>query len=113
MGIQDFQDELLFKNNEAKLTDAQLLQAMRDEFPSAKGKIFTADKATRLKLLTGMRRLFNRRVHDNQDIAPPKGGVWVANYYSARNPLRLSSLVILGVVARMFRCATRSSCWCT
>ena len=31
--------------------------------------------------------------------------VWVANYYSARNPLRLSSLVILGVVARMFRCA--------
>ena len=39
--------------------------------------------------------------------------VWVANYYSARNPLRLSSLVILGVVARMFRCATRSSCWCT
>ena len=41
------------------------------------------------------------------------GDVWVANYYSARNPLRLSSLVILGVVARMFRCATRSSCWCT
>ena len=40
-------------------------------------------------------------------------GTWVANYYSARNPLRLSSLVILGVVARMFRCATRSSCWCT
>ena len=37
----------------------------------------------------------------------------MANYYSARNPLRLSSLVILGVVARMFRCATRSSCWCT
>ena len=28
--------------------------------------------------------------------------VWVANYYSARNPLRLSSVVILGVVARMF-----------
>ena len=43
----------------------------------------------------------------------PFGYVWVANYYSARNPLRLSSLVILGVVARMFRCATRSSCWCT
>ena len=43
--------------------------------------------------------------------APPD--LWVANYYSARNPLRLSSLVILGVVARMFRCATRSSCWCT
>ena len=41
------------------------------------------------------------------------GHLWVANYYSARNPLRLSSLVILGVVARMFRCATRSSCWCT
>ena len=43
----------------------------------------------------------------------PMRDVWVANYYSARNPLRLSSLVILGVVARMFRCATRSSCWCT
>ena len=44
---------------------------------------------------------------------PYGSGLWVANYYSARNPLRLSSLVILGVVARMFRCATRSSCWCT
>ena len=43
----------------------------------------------------------------------PALSLWVANYYSARNPLRLSSLVILGVVARMFRCATRSSCWCT
>ena len=42
-----------------------------------------------------------------------RADLWVANYYSARNPLRLSSLVILGVVARMFRCATRSSCWCT
>ena len=30
-----------------------------------------------------------------------------------RNPLRLSSLVILGVVARMSRCATRSSYWFT
>ena len=39
--------------------------------------------------------------------------LWVANYYSARNPLRLSSLVILGVVARMSRCATRSSYWFT
>ena len=46
-------------------------------------------------------------------LARLRDGVWVANYYSARNPLRLSSLVILGVVARMFRCATRSSCWCT
>ena len=44
---------------------------------------------------------------------PEAPDLWVANYYSARNPLRLSSLVILGVVARMFRCATRSSCWCT
>ena len=40
--------------------------------------------------------------------ARPSRLVWVANYYSARNPLRLSSLVILGVVARMFRCATRA-----
>ena len=46
-------------------------------------------------------------------ITGPASALWVANYYSARNPLRLSSLVILGVVARMFRCATRSSCWCT
>ena len=49
-------------------------------------------------------------VHERQVVGTR---VWVANYYSARNPLRLSSLVILGVVARMFRCATRSSCWCT
>ena len=48
---------------------------------------------------------------DSSPSAP--ADMWVANYYSARNPLRLSSLVILGVVARMFRCATRSSCWCT
>ena len=49
------------------------------------------------------------------DDGPVERGVslWVANYYSARNPLRLSSLVILGVVARMFRCATRSSYWFT
>ena len=47
------------------------------------------------------------------EAVPAGGDLWVANYYSARNPLRLSSLVILGVVARMFRCATRSSCWCT
>ena len=45
--------------------------------------------------------------------SPLRADLWVANYYSARNPLILSSLVILGVVARMFRCATRSSCWCT
>ena len=35
--------------------------------------------------------------------------LWVANYYSARNPLRLSSLVILGVVARMFGGGPHSS----
>ena len=75
LGIQDFQDELLAKNNDAKLTDEQLLQAMRDEFPTAKGQIFTADLQTRLKRLDEMRRLFNRRTHDNQAIVPPRGGV--------------------------------------
>ena len=40
----------------------------------------------------------------------PVGG-GIAN--QPRNPLRLSSLVILGVVARMSRCATRSSYWFT
>ena len=56
--------------------------------------------------------LTETRVCDWQYL-PERFDGWVANYYSARNPLRLSSLVILGVVARMFRCATRSSCWCT
>ena len=60
--------------------------------------------------------ILNRSRHRAPNLRPSDrilAGVWVANYYSARNPLRLSSLVILGVVARMFRCATRSSCWCT
>ena len=62
--------------------------------------------------------LTSKRARDASRVASLVGQierpiVWVANYYSARNPLRLSSLVILGVVARMFRCATRSSCWCT
>ena len=48
---------------------------MRDEFPTAKGQIFTADLKTRLKRLDEMRRLFNRRAHDNQAIVPPRGGV--------------------------------------
>ena len=61
---------------------------------------------------------FGVRFRDAADLLAQHGltvsdDVWVANYYSARNPLRLSSLVILGVVARMFRGATRSSCWCT
>ena len=46
--------------------------------------------------------------------AAPLGGTcgWrIAN--QPRNPLRLSSLVILGVVARMSRCATGSSYWFT
>ena len=43
---------------------------------------------------------------------PSTGCGWrIAN--QPRNPLRLSSLVILGVVARMSRCATRSSYWFT
>ncbi len=58
------------------------------------------------RLMRNIDRLIDKRLTSFRNL-------WVANYYSARNPLRLSSLVILGVVARMFRCATRSSCWCT
>ena len=80
--IQDYQDELLARNNQAKLTDEQLLEDMRAKFPAATGKIFTSDDLQeRLSILRGMRRLFNRGKHDNQRIAPPPGGVkqWDAN----------------------------------
>ena len=33
--IQDYQDELLARNNQAKLTDEQLLEDMRAKFPAA------------------------------------------------------------------------------
>ena len=63
---------------------------------------------------TGTREAWIEMLHEDRgDLDSVLQELWVANYYSARNPLRLSSLVILGVVARMFRCATRSSCWCT
>ena len=55
----------------------------------------------------------DEREHLLSTVGQAHAGLWVANYYSARNPLRLSSLVILGVVARMSRCATRSSYWFT
>jgi hypothetical protein len=59
MRVMQFQDQLLADNMKAKLTDAQLLEAMRKEFPNAKGKIFTADQETRLGIMRVVRRLFN------------------------------------------------------
>ena len=44
-------------------------------------------------------------------VTGPTCGWRIAN--QPRNPLKLSSLVILGVVARMSRRATRSSYWFT
>ena len=79
--IMDYQDWLLAYNNQAKLTDRQLLEDMKARFPHAKGQIFTADLPTRLKRLRAMRRLFNRGKHGDQAIEPPTGGVkqWDAN----------------------------------
>ena len=82
-------------------TDQPPLWIATSDLPTSPGHPFYARLTT---LLDGHH--FDRFVEGLCDL-------WVANYYSARNPLRLSSLVILGVVARMFRCATRSSCWCT
>ena len=53
----------------------------------------------------------SRHVDLDEDLAVLACGWRIAN--QPRNPLRLSSLVILGVVARMSRCATRSSYWFT
>ena len=80
-GIQHFQDDLLARNTHAKLTDEQLLAAMREEFPDATGQIFTGHLGIRLARLRDMRRLFNRGQHDNQRIDPPPGGLkrWDAN----------------------------------
>ena len=80
-GIQHFQDDLLARNTHAKLTDEQLLAAMRDEFPDAMGQIFTGHLGIRLTRLRDMRRLFNLGQHDNQRIDPPPGGVkrWDVN----------------------------------
>jgi hypothetical protein len=75
MRVMQFQDQLLADNMKAKLTDAQLLEAMRKEFPNAKGKIFTADQETRLGIMRVVRRLFNEGRHGSQTIQAPKGGV--------------------------------------
>lgn len=75
MRVMQFQDQLLADNMKAKLTDAQLLEAMRAEFPNAKGKIFTADQETRLGIMRVVRRLFNEGRHGSQTIQAPKGGV--------------------------------------
>ena len=72
------------------------------------GQILTHEGYAKIALVD-----LGREASDALRASWPAARLWVANYYSARNPLRLSSLVILGVVARMFRCATRSSCWCT
>lgn len=77
MSVMKYQDFILSRNNTAKLTDEQLLEAMKKEFPNSKGKIFTGDLPTRLSILGAVRRLFNENRHGSQTIAPPDGGVKV------------------------------------
>lgn len=72
MRVMQFQDQLLSSNYKAKLTDEQLLEAMKKEFPNAKGKIFTADLPTRLAILRSVRRLFNAGHHGKQGTVPPQ-----------------------------------------
>ena len=87
------------------------MRAYSMDLPNECSTIATRAFARYRACLLGPQTTAAGEVAPRQHHAPPE--LWVANYYSARNPLRLSSLVILGVVARMFRCATRSSCWCT
>jgi hypothetical protein len=70
-----YQDRLLADNVKAKLTDAQLLETLREEFPNAKGKIFTGPQDERLAILRAVRRLFNAGKHGKQSTPAPTGGV--------------------------------------
>ena len=67
--------------------------------------------------MSGAQSISTRRAYGVQRVCRvwhcARSSVWVANYYSAPQSVEIISFVILGVVARMFRCATRSSCWCT
>lgn len=63
MRVKDFQNWLLERNVEWKLTDLQLLALMRLEFPEATGQIFTADLVTALRILSGVRAHYNRDGH--------------------------------------------------
>lgn len=75
MRVMAYQDKLLADNVKAKLTDMELLKALRAEFPNAKGKIFTGSDEERLSILRSVRALFNRGKHGDQQVAAPKGGV--------------------------------------
>ena len=91
------------------LNEAIVVFADHDDVLDALDALRTSDGRDDAELIVAL----IKRMATAAGIKINRDDVWVANYYSARNPLRLSSLVILGVVARMFRCATRSSCWCT
>ena len=101
-------------------TEDDLLEAAAEVSPHISDFALDLYGSSGLAIPKARYRSFHRdETFDNAILNPDSSDwvlylhLWVANYYSARNPLRLSSLVILGVVARMFRCATRSSCWCT
>jgi len=65
MRVQAFQDDLMKKNYKAKLTDAELAEAMRAEFPNA--------VAFEEKHVAGIRSQFNNGRRPSQEgVKPPK-----------------------------------------
>lgn len=63
MRVQAFQDDLMKKNYKAKLTDAELAEAMRKEFPNA--------VAFEEKHVAGIRSQFNNGRRPSQEGAKP------------------------------------------
>ena len=77
MRVMEFQDHQLVRQTERKLSDDELLDEMRDEFPETVGKIFTADRETRRSILRAVRNLYNAGKHSK---AAPKPEVPVVEY---------------------------------
>jgi hypothetical protein len=75
MPVMKFQDNQLAQQPTRKLTDQQLLDEMKAEFPNSKGAIFMGEPKTRLAIMKLVRRLFNESRHGHQTIQPPAGGV--------------------------------------
>lgn len=68
--IVRFQNTTLLENVERKLTDVQLLYVWRVEFPSAVGRVFTADWKTGVSIVRGVRAEFNRNGHGEPERVP-------------------------------------------
>jgi hypothetical protein len=84
MRVMEFQDWQLAQQPKRRLTDVQLLDEMKREFPQCTGKIFTADLPTRLAILRGVRALFNAGKHSKGAARPEQPVVEVTRERGAK-----------------------------